>query len=225
MHALSQLANSTYNSSIFYQHAMLIIAILIISYLIGSINSAIILCKACGYPSPLTKGSKNPGATNVMRIAGKKLAAVTLLCDALKGFVPVIICHFIFKSPDITPDLTPDLTLALVAFFAILGHIFPVFFKFKGGKGVATFLGALIAINFLVAFLTILTWIIIAKVIRISSLSAIIACVLCPFYTWFFVSGQLALAITGICIIIILKHHENIRKLLSGEESIFKNKK
>jgi acyl phosphate:glycerol-3-phosphate acyltransferase len=214
MHALLPLSNSTNAISTISQAPISIAAILIIAYLIGSINSAIILCKVCGYPSPLSEGSHNPGATNVMRIAGKKLAAVTLICDALKGFIPVIICHFIFGLP--------NLLLAAIALLAILGHIFPIFFRFRGGKGVATFLGSLIAINLWVAIITILTWLIIAKPLRISSLATIITSVLCPFYTWFFVSGQLAWAIAIICVIIILRHHGNIRRLLSGEESSFK---
>lgn len=214
MNAVFPLSNTTHTISSFHQSTIAIIAILVVCYLIGSINSAIILCKIFGYPSPLSEGSHNPGATNVMRIAGKKLAAVTLICDALKGFIPVIICHFVFRFP--------GLLLAVSALLAILGHMFPIFFKFRGGKGVATFLGTLFAINLFVAILTILTWIIVAKPLKISSLAAIIACILCPFYTWFFASGTLAWAMAIICIIIIFKHHENIKRLLSGEEDSFK---
>jgi len=198
-------------------NAVIIIISFIITYLIGSINSAIIICKLYGYPSPRSEGSNNPGATNVMRIAGKKLAALTFVCDALKGFIPVIVCHFVFKMP--------DPILALIMLIAILGHMFPIFFKFQGGKGVATFFGALIALNIWAAILTILTWLIIAKPLKISSLAAIIACILCPFYSWYFISGKLAIEIAIICIIIIARHHSNIRRLLSKQETDFKKNK
>lgn len=186
----------------------------IIAYIIGSINSAIIICKLSGHPSPRSTGSNNPGATNVMRIAGKKLAALTLICDALKGFVPVIICRLVFHMD--------TLILSLVALAAILGHIFPIFFKFKGGKGVATFFGSLFALNIWVALLTIFTWVIIAKPFKISSLAAIIACVLCPFYSWYFISGKVAVSMAIICIIILIRHSSNIKRLIAKSEKDFK---
>lgn len=192
-------------------------SILFISYFIGSINSAIIICKIFGLPSPRSTGSKNPGATNVMRIAGKKIAALTFLCDALKSFIPIIICKILLK--------TPDLFLVELALVIILGHMFPIFFGFKGGKGIATFFGALIAINLPVAALTILTWLVMTKSLKISALSALTACFLCPFYCWFFISGKIAIAITIICFIITLKHHSNIRRMLTGKENSFKKNK
>ena len=189
-------AQTQYNS-------LSILALIFICYLIGSINSAIILCKLYGLPSPRSQGSKNPGATNIMRIAGKKLAALTFMCDALKAIIPIAICKYLLNLP--------DLILILSACLIILGHMFPIFFEFKGGRGVATFFGALIIINIWVALMTIATWLIIATTLRISSVAAIIACILCPLYTWYFVSPNSALAMCVISILIILKHYDNIK--------------
>jgi glycerol-3-phosphate acyltransferase PlsY len=140
--------------------------IFITSYLAGSLSSAIIVCRITGLPDPRTQGSGNPGATNVLRFGSKRIAAIVLLSDGLKGAIPVLFASY------------QGLTLfeiCLVAFFAFLGHVYPVFFHFKGGKGVATYLGALIAVNYLAGLIFSLVWLLVAKVLKISSLSALIA--------------------------------------------------
>ena len=147
--------------------------LIISAYLIGSISMAIIICKILDLPDPRTQGSNNPGATNVLRIGGKKAAAATLLADGLKGFIPVAIGQYL--GLDIQ-------TVSLIALSAFLGHVYPVFFSFKGGKGVATFIGALLALNYFVGLAFIATWLFVAKVLKISSLSALIATLLTPLY-------------------------------------------
>jgi glycerol-3-phosphate acyltransferase PlsY len=181
-----------------------------LAYLFGSISSAIIVCKLMGLPDPRREGSKNPGATNVLRIGGKGPAVITLLGDVLKGALPV----FIAKWYGLT-----EIGICLVASFAFIGHIFPVFFKFEGGKGVATALGALIVLNWLTAISWLLTWIISALLFRYASLSSLIASILAPFYISYFTHDpMLTKTITFMSLIIIIRHFENISKLIAGKE-------
>ena len=187
------------------------------SYLIGSLSSAIILCKLAGLPDPRTEGSGNPGATNVMRIGGKKLAALTLVGDLLKGLIPVVIAWLLQQSP---------LTVSLVAIAAFLGHLFPIFFGFKGGKGVATALGAILGLNYLVALCALAVWIIIFVITKISSLSALIAAVSAPIFLYFFnASSEIVWAVIFMDILLIYRHKGNIQRLLKGEEGKLKAKK
>ncbi len=137
-------------------------ALILIAYLVGSINSAIILSKVLKLPDPRTQGSKNPGATNMLRIGGKKIAAFVLLIDVWKGLSPILLAYSYTSS---------SLELSIIALSAFLGHVYPVFYSFKGGKGVATFIGGLIGINPLVGISFILIWLFVAKVLNISSLS------------------------------------------------------
>lgn len=139
---------------------------LITAYLLGSLSSAIIVCKAFGLPDPRSQGSKNPGATNVMRIGGKKLAVLVLVGDVLKGVVAVLLAKTLGLSGEL---------LAAAGFAVFLGHCFPVFFSFKGGKGVATAMGALLALSPFIAGLTFLVWLIVFAVFRYSSLAAMTA--------------------------------------------------
>ena len=139
---------------------------LIGSYLLGSISSAIIICKMCNLPDPRTKGSKNPGATNVLRIGGKFVAAFVLLFDGFKGVAPVLLAHYFGF------DLF-ELTIILLC--AFLGHVFPIYYGFKGGKGVATYLGGLIGLNFFVGLTFSIIWLIVAKVMKVSSIAALSA--------------------------------------------------
>ena len=185
------------------------------AYLIGSISTAIIVCKALKLPDPRTQGSNNPGATNVLRIGGKKAAAITLIGDGLKGVVPVLIAHYLeFSLVDV----------ALVALFSFLGHVYPVFFGFKGGKGVATFLGALLAINYIVGLGFVITWLFVAKVLKISSLSALIATLLTPVYFYLITLDVIAsYVISIICLWIFYTHRENIKRILSGDEGKIKS--
>ena len=185
------------------------------AYLIGSVSTAIIVCKVLKLPDPRTQGSNNPGATNVLRIGGKKAAAITLIGDGLKGVVPVLIAHYLeFSLVDV----------ALVALFSFLGHVYPVFFGFKGGKGVATFLGALLAINYIVGLGFIITWLFVAKVLKISSLSALIATLLTPVYFYLITLDVIAsYVISIICLWIFYTHRENIKRILSGDEGKIKS--
>ena len=185
-------------------------ALILIAYLIGSINSAIILSKVLKLPDPRTQGSKNPGATNMLRIGGKKIAAFVLLIDMLKGLSPILLAYSYTSL---------SLELSIIALFAFLGHVYPVFYSFKGGKGVATFIGGLIGINPLVGLSFILIWLFVAKVLNISSLSALVATLLTPIVFYFIeMDIEATGVITLICLWIFFTHRSNIRRLVSGEE-------
>ena len=184
---------------------------LIASYLLGSISSAIIICKIVGLPDPRTKGSKNPGATNVLRMGGKKIAAFVLFFDGLKGALPVILAHYFGLS-------LFELTIILLC--AFLGHLFPIFYGFKGGKGVATYLGGLIGLNFFVGLTFSIIWLLVAKVIKISSIAALIATLLSPIYFYFITTHNFkaTLVIFLINLFIYFTHRENIKRIMSGDE-------
>ena len=194
---------------------MILYFIFITSYLAGSLSSAIIVCRIAGLPDPRTQGSGNPGATNVLRFGGKKIAAIVLLSDGLKGAIPVLFANY------------QGLTLfeiCLVAFFTFLGHVYPVFFHFKGGKGVATYLGALIAVNYLAGLIFSLVWLLVAKVLKISSLAALIATALSPFY-FYLITGDLK-STTIICLISLLifyTHRDNIKRLINKDEDVIQS--
>lgn len=192
------------------------IGLIILAYLMGSINSAIIVCKLMGLPSPLSVGSGNPGATNVLRLGSKKAAAVTMAGDILKGVVPVLIGHALHVSIFI---------LSLIAMAAVIGHIFPLFFKFKGGKGVATTLGVILALNLWLGLAVLATWLVTAVLFRYSSLSALMACAWCPVYAAFILGPSSVWPLLVIALIVILRHHGNIKRLLNGTESKIGQKK
>lgn len=183
---------------------------IIIGYLIGSVCSAIIVCRIFSLPDPRTEGSNNPGATNVLRIGGPKCAIIVLVADMLKGFLPVIL--FKLFGAD-------DTTLGFVCVATVFGHMFPVFFQFKGGKGVATALGAMIGLNWLLGALVVATWLAVAVISRYSSLAAVTALVLAPFYSIIVthnVDAFVPLAI--IAMFVVYKHHANITRLIDGSE-------
>ena len=189
--------------------------LIICAYLIGSISAAIIVCKILNLPDPRTQGSNNPGATNVLRIGGKKAAAVVLIGDGLKGALPVLVAQYLGVNL---------FEMTLIAMAAFLGHVYPIFFGFKGGKGVATFLGALLALNYLVGLSFALTWLFVAKVLKISSLSALIATLLTPLYFYLISSDLDATYVIGvICIWIFFTHRSNIQRILSGKEGSIKS--
>lgn len=190
---------------------------LIASYLIGSICSAVIVCKLFSLPDPRTEGSNNPGTTNVLRIAGPKYAIVVLIADMLKGFLPVLIAKLTGESTTMT---------GYIALAAVLGHIFPVFFKFKGGKGVATALGALFGMSWMLGGLTIITWLLVAAISRYSSLAAMIALIFAPIYSLFaFHNSEAFIPLGLILMTIIYKHHGNILRLVDGTEPKIKLKR
>jgi len=181
------------------------------SYLIGSLSSAIIVCKIMGLPDPRSEGSGNPGATNVLRIGGKKAAAITLAGDMIKGLIPVLVAKYL--------DATAA-TLSLVGLAAFLGHLYPVFFQFKGGKGVATMLGVLLGFSWWVGLATIATWLFMAKVVKISSLSALVATALAPVYVWYWFNTNISITVTILMTVILFwRHRSNITKLVKGTES------
>ena len=185
--------------------------VVVLAYLIGSLSAAIITCKIMGLPDPRTTGSNNPGATNVLRIGGKKAAIFTLVGDLLKGLIPVVIVKLIFPAE--------SLLIALTALAAFLGHLFPVFFQFKGGKGVATALGCIIGLNLWVALCAFGVWLAIFLPTRISSLSALTAAIVAPIFLWLFdASASVVIAIIIMDILLIIRHKENIQRILKGEE-------
>ena len=187
-----------------------LIVLLIGAYLIGSLSSAIILCKIAGLPDPRTEGSGNPGATNVLRIAGKKLAVTVLILDVVKGIIPVVIAKLL--GLDIS-------WVAAIAFAAFLGHLYPIFFQFKGGKGVATALGGFLALSLPLAGAILLSWLVVFALSRLSSLSAIIAAALGPVYSlWLIDSVNARWIILVMAVMLLYRHRGNIQRLLSGEE-------
>ena len=187
--------------------------LLIGSYLLGSISSAIIICKFCNLPDPRTKGSGNPGATNILRIGGKKLAAFVLIFDGLKGAMPVMLAHYFGLN-------LFELTIILLS--AFLGHVFPIYYGFKGGKGVATYLGGLIGLNFFVGLTFSIIWLIVAKVMKVSSIAALTATLLSPIYFYFITTHDVraTMVIFLINLFIYFTHRENIRRIMNGEEGV-----
>lgn len=180
------------------------------SYLIGSLSSAIIVCKIMGLPDPRGEGSGNPGATNVLRFGGKKAAAITLAGDMLKGLIPVLIVKYMGMSNQI---------IALVGFAAFLGHLYPVFFQFKGGKGVATMLGVMFGFSWWIGLATAGTWLFMAKIVKISSLSALVATALAPVYVWYWFNDRTAIGLTIIMTVILFwRHRSNIQNMVKGTE-------
>jgi len=190
---------------------MLINILLIFSaYLLGSISAAIIVCKTLGLSDPRTGGSGNPGTTNVMRLYGKKAAFLTLVGDIFKGIIPVLLAKVIVNS---------EFIIAICGLAAFLGHIFPVYFKFEGGKGVATLIGILFATHWLLGVSYIITWILTALIFRYSSLAALIAVLPIPIYSYFIVhNNQYTISFAVIAIILFWRHKPNIYNLLNGKE-------
>jgi glycerol-3-phosphate acyltransferase PlsY len=186
------------------------ILLIVGGYLFGSISTAIIVCKLMGLPDPRTIGSRNPGATNVARLGGKKAAALTLAGDMLKGLVPVLIAHALHASPTI---------LAATALAAFLGHLYPVFFGFQGGKGVATALGVIYGLYWPVGLLTTGIWLAMAMVFRYSSLAALTAILLTPLgFLWLLPEQPIIIAMVVLTALLYWRHRSNIANLLSGKE-------
>ncbi len=182
----------------------------LIAYLIGSVSSAIVVSKLMGLQDPRAVGSKNPGATNVLRYGGKKAAAFTLLGDVLKGVLPVVLARALKVDPT---------TLALVMLAAFLGHVYPVYHGFRGGKGVATAIGVITAVNPWVGLALVVTWFVMTLLFRYSSLSAITAALLAPVYVWWLIPAPPLLIATCVMVtLLVWRHRNNIRKLLSGTE-------
>jgi len=191
------------------------ILIILFAYLVGSISSGIIVSRIFNLPDPRTIGSKNPGATNVMRSGNKKAAIFTLLGDLLKAIFVLAIAEYLgFEG----------LIIVCVALAVLIGHIYPIFYKFRGGKGVATAIGILISLNFKLALIVTSIWLIVFGIWRYSSLAAIVAAISAPFIGIYIFGDQAlyCMAYSLITIIILCKHQANIKKLLSGTELKFK---
>ena len=181
-----------------------------LAYFIGSLSTAIITCKIMGIEDPRKTGSHNPGATNVLRHGGKKAAIITLLGDMLKGLIPVLIAIQLQIEPA---------GIALVGLFALLGHIFPVYYGFKGGKGVATYYGVILGMNWLVGLIALTIWLSVAVIVKISSLSALVSIFFVPFILWYFSqSVELMGAVAIMSILVFWRHKQNIKSLLQGSE-------
>ena len=189
--------------------------IILFAYLVGSVSSGIIASQIFNLPDPRTIGSKNPGATNVMRSGNKKAAIFTLLGDLLKAILVLAIAEYLGFN---------DLIIVCVALAVLIGHIYPIFYKFQGGKGVATAIGILFALNFKLALIVSSIWLLVFGIWRYSSLAAIVAAISAPIIAIFILRDQslYCIAFTLITIIILFKHQANIRKLLSGTELKFK---
>jgi glycerol-3-phosphate acyltransferase PlsY len=187
----------------------------VVAYLIGSISFAVVVSKAMGLSDPRTYGSKNPGATNVLRSGSKKAAIATLAGDCLKGWLAVWLAQRFGAQYGVEDD-----GVALVALAVFLGHLYPVFFRFVGGKGVATALGVLLGLNVWLGLATLVTWVVVAYAFRYSSLAALIASVLAPFYYGLpFGADEKLFAVIVMSALLIFRHSKNISNLLTGKES------
>ena len=183
----------------------------VLAYLLGSISSAVVIARVMSLPDPREIGSKNPGATNILRYGGKMAAVLTLAGDILKGAIPVLVAR----------ALTADaVIITLCGFAAFLGHLFPVFFGFRGGKGVATALGVWFALNLWVGLALLVTWVLMALLFRYSSLSALVASAVAPIYVaWLAPGTPYLVTMVVMSAILILRHRSNIRNLIAGKEA------
>jgi acyl phosphate:glycerol-3-phosphate acyltransferase len=181
----------------------------LLAYLMGSLSSAVIVCHCAGLPDPRSQGSGNPGASNVLRVGGKRLASIVLLADMVKGWFPVIVAYYLGM---------PLFILGWVAFFAFLGHLFPIFFNFRGGKGVATALGGLLAFAWPIGLLALVIWLIILFLFRYISLASILSAILTFFYALYLLPSPVYFPVLLICVLLVLRHYANIRRLIEGIE-------
>jgi glycerol-3-phosphate acyltransferase PlsY len=198
-----------------YLHLDTFIAI-IVAYLFGSISSAIVTCKIMGYPDPRTQGSGNPGATNVLRFGGKKAAIITLAGDVLKGVVVVLAAKLYGFD---------ELSLSLITFAVFIGHIFPIYFGFVGGKGVATAAGCLLALAWPVGSAALATWLLMVMLFRYSSLAAVVAALCAPLYAWYFTNWDYTYMTAAMTLILLIRHRKNISNLIAGKEDKVGKKK
>ena len=193
------------------------------AYLLGSISFAVVVSKCMALPDPYTYGSKNPGATNVLRTGNKKAALFTLLGDALKGWAAVLIARIVLGAE---PSGSLEWVLCAVIIAVFLGHLFPLFHSFRGGKGVATACGILFGINFFLGLATLSTWLIVAFFTRYSSLAAIAAALFAPlYYVFLFGFHPVVLALVIMCVLLIWRHRSNIQNLMNGSETRIGRKK
>ncbi|CAA2931028.1 glycerol-3-phosphate 1-O-acyltransferase PlsY [Arsenophonus endosymbiont of Bemisia tabaci] len=185
------------------------LSMIIFAYLSGSISSAVLICRLISLPDPRRHGSENPGATNVLRIGGKAAALAVLIFDILKGMVPVWLAYYLN---------IPPFYLAIIAMSACFGHIYPIFFGFKGGKGVATAFGSIVAIGWGLSGIVAGTWLLTVLLSGYSSLGAIVTALLAPFYVWWF-KPEFTFPVAMLSCFILFRHHDNIQRLWRGQES------
>ena len=186
----------------------------LIAYLIGSLSFAVIVSKIYGMDDPRSYGSGNPGATNIFRTGKKKVAALTLLGDALKGLFAVLLALWLQDALHLSNE-----TIASVAVAVLVGHMWPVFFGFKGGKGVATAVGVLLALSWPLALLCIFIWLVMAFGFKVSSLAALTVAVLAPIFAYFIIDySSWVWAVVIIAALVLYRHKSNIQKLIKGEE-------
>ena len=196
-----------------------------IAYLVGSISFAVVVSKCMRLPDPHTYGSGNPGATNVLRTGNKLAAALTFIGDALKGYLAVMLARVLLGDTSLTSTLS-SWVLCGVVLAVFLGHLFPIFHGFKGGKGVATACGILFGVNVILGLATLSTWIIVAVFLRYSSLAALAAAVFGPIYFVFLFGFQpMGISLLAVCLLLIWRHRSNIRNLINGTESRIGSKK
>lgn len=190
--------------------------LILLSYLIGSVNSAILISMIFRLPSPRSIGSGNPGATNVLRSGGKLPAALTLFFDLIKGVIFIVAARMMHE---------PMLIWMACGLAAVIGHTFPIFFKFQGGKGVATSIGVCLAMNIWLGLCFIWIWLVMAAVFRYSSLSALVAIICMPIIGYFLLSPAIAGLLLIMALLVIIRHRENIKRLIQGKESKLGQKK
>ncbi|MGF1762357.1 glycerol-3-phosphate 1-O-acyltransferase PlsY [Aliivibrio kagoshimensis] len=194
----------------------LALTMIICAYLLGSISSAVLICRLRGLPDPRLSGSNNPGATNVLRMGGRGAAGLVLLCDILKGMIPVWSGYYLGFNPFI---------LGMLGVSACLGHMYPLFFHFKGGKGVATALGAMAPIGLDLTGMLFSTWLTTVIVTGYSSLASMSTALLAPLFTWF-IKPQYTIPVSMLSCLIVFRHHENIKRFIDGvEPKIWQKKK
>ncbi len=204
----------------------LAIILIIGAYLLGSVSFAVVVSQWMGLPNPYSYGSGNPGATNVLRTGNKKAAIITLLGDALKGFVAVMVAKYVLQDQ---PNL--GWVIAAVTFAVFVGHVFPIWHRFQGGKGVATAAGVLFGIHWAIGLAALSTWLIMAFCFRYSSLAALTTAIFAPMYCYFLfffdktIGQDMCLAVLGIGILLIWRHQSNIQKLMQGTEGKIGQKK
>jgi glycerol-3-phosphate acyltransferase PlsY len=184
------------------------ICVALFAYLLGSLSTAVIACRLTGLPDPRTQGSGNPGATNVLRFGGKKLAVIVLLGDLLKGLIPVLVAQALALSPQ---------TVGIVGLLAFAGHIFPVFFGFRGGKGVATALGVILGLSWPTALILVAIWVAVALLFKYSSLAALCAALAAPVVIWLN-APDYVIVVLILSLVLLWRHRSNIRNLLRGAE-------
>ena len=184
------------------------LAMIILAYLGGSISSAVLVCRGYGLPDPRENGSHNPGATNVLRLGGRSAAILVFVCDMSKGTVPVYLAWYLGVTP---------FFLGLIGVAACLGHMYPLFFHFQGGKGVATALGTMLPIGLDMGAMMLTTWVVVLLLSGYSSLAALVAALLAPLYTYW-LKPEYTMPVAMLCALVVYRHRENIIRLLNGQE-------